>query len=84
MKIEIDAKTVFGWIIEEYSSSLHHASHTFDCKTLISQIPQVKMSHYFHKANKCVDALAKKGSTLDQDIMYFDSPPYELMFAFIL
>lgn len=32
------------------------------------------MSHCFREANKCVDALAKKGLTLDQDIMYFDGP----------
>lgn len=36
VEIEIDAKIVFGWIIEEYSSRLHHASLILDCRTLIS------------------------------------------------
>lgn len=31
------------------------------------------MSHYFREANKCVDALTRKGSAMDQDIVYFDS-----------
>ena len=70
VEIEIDAKTTFGWIIEEYSSSLHHASLSLDCNILLSQIPQVKMSHYFHEANKCADTLTKKCPALDQDIMY--------------
>ena len=39
VEIEIDAKPMFGWIFEEYDSSLHHISLILDCKTLISQIP---------------------------------------------
>ena len=56
---------MFGWITEEYSISLHHASLILNCKTLVNQIFQVKMSYYFCEANKCVNALAKKGLTQD-------------------
>ena len=36
------------------------------------------MSHYFCEANECADASARKGPTLDQDIIYFDSPSVDL------
>ena len=47
VEIEIDAKIVFGWIIEEYSSNLHHVSLILDCRALINWILQMKMSHFF-------------------------------------
>ena len=36
VKIELDVKIVFGWIIEEYSNSLYHVSLILDCRTLIN------------------------------------------------
>ena len=79
MKIEIDAKTVlFGWIIE-YSNSLHHASLSLDCDTLLSQIPQVKMSH-----KQMRRYFSQKRSSFRSRYYVFDSPPCELMFAFVL
>ena len=79
MKIEIDAKTVFGWIIEEYSNSLHHASLSLDCDTLLSQIPQVKMSH-----KQVHQYFGQKRSSSRSRYYVFDSPPCELMFAIVL
>ena len=73
MEIELDAKLVIGWIFEEYNSNLQHAALILDCRTLISHIPQVRMSHCFREANKCANALARKGPELDQNIVYFDS-----------
>ena len=73
MEIELDAKLVIGWIFEEYNSNLQRAALILDCRTLISHIPQVRMSHYFREANKCANALARKGPKLDQNIVYFDS-----------
>lgn len=78
MKIELDVKIVFGLIVEEYNSNLYHASLILDCKTLINQIPQVKISHCFYEANKCADASVRKGPALDRDLMYFDSSSVDL------
>lgn len=61
VEIEIDAKVVLMWISDLHNYNLHHATLILHCRTLISQIPQVRMNHYFRKANKCVDALAMRG-----------------------
>lgn len=46
-----------------------------DCRTLINEIPQVKMELCFHEAKKCANALARDSS---QDFMFFDSMPVDL------
>jgi len=74
VEIELDAKVVYGWIIEEYNCKLHYVSLILDCGTLISQISQVKISHCFCETNKCGNALAIRALSLDHDIVSFDSP----------
>lgn len=64
-------------------ANLHHASLILDCRTFINQIPQAKIKHCFHKANKCADSLARILLDLNQDFMFFDSSS-ELMYAIIL
>lgn len=46
-----------------------------DCRTLINEIPQVKMELCFPEAKKCANALARDSS---QDFMFFDSLPVDL------
>ena len=67
VEIEVDARVSLGWVMEEYNYNLHHASLIMDCRTLINQISQVKMKHYFCEANKCADLLARKGLSTNQD-----------------
>jgi hypothetical protein len=38
----------------------------------------VEIAHIYREANKCVDALANIGCSLDYDIMYFDSCPSQI------
>lgn len=38
----------------------------------------MKISHCFYEANKCADTSVRKDPTLDQDLMYFDSPSVDL------
>ena len=54
-----------------------------DCRTLINQIPQVRMNHCLCEANKGADVLARKRFGSSQDLLFFDSPPmdfYMLLF----
>lgn len=54
-----------------------------DCRTLASRIPQVKLTHCYLEANKCVDALARKGPFNQLDFVIFDSSPVDIsMFVF--
>ena len=84
VEIEIDAKVVLGWISDSYNYNLHHATLILDCRTIISQIPQVRMNHYFHKANKCAEALTRKDSELDQDLITFDNSPVHTLYVVLL
>ena len=82
-ELELDANVVLGWVFGNLNSNLHHASLIMDCRSLINQIPQVKMKHYFCEVNKCVDFLAKRGSSSSHDLLLFDSSPmniYMLLF----
>ena len=75
IKIELDAKVVLGQVTKEFNSNLHHVSFIMDCRTLINEIPQVRMELYFHEANKCANALARDSSHY---FMLFDSLPMDL------
>ena len=46
-----------------------------NCRLLFAMVPQVRVTHVFREANKCVDLLAKKGCSLWDDFVQFDSPP---------
>lgn len=46
-----------------------------DCRDLLLQLPQVKVSHCFREANFCVDALAKLGASASDGGACFDSHP---------
>ena len=46
-----------------------------NCRLLFAMGPQVRVTHVFREANKCVDLLAKKGCSLWDDFVQFDSPP---------
>ena len=74
VEIKLDAKVVHGWITKEYNCKLHYVSLILDCWTFISQISQVKISHYFYETNKCGNALAIRALALDHDIVSFVSP----------
>ena len=74
IEIEVDVRVILEWVTEEFNSNLYHTSLIMDCKTLISWIPQVKMKHCFHEANKCVDLLARKGLSSNRVYCLFHSP----------
>ena len=79
MLIELDSKT----IVEAFNLQAH--SNTFissmieDCKHMISRIPQTRIRHIFREANRCVDFLAKLGTSCEDDIIVFSSPPVDLV-----
>ena len=42
---------------------------------------QVRVSHTFREANRCVDILAKGGCSLLEDFVVLESPPYESLYV---
>ena len=78
LEIEVDAKVVLEWMTNEYSYNLNHSPLIMDCRTLINQVPQVRIMHCFREANGCADALAWKGPIIQQDFVVYDSPPMDI------
>ncbi|KAL4620119.1 hypothetical protein ACB092_06G130400 [Castanea dentata] len=60
--IQIDAKTIVGLLSKPFYSNSFVMPIIDDCRQLISQIPQVRIGHYYREANSCADFLAKIGS----------------------
>ena len=82
VEIKIDAAVVFDWITNDSTCNLNHSSLIMNCGTLAGLIPQVKICHCFGEANKCADALARKGPSIQQDFIVFYSLPVDIAMLF--
>ena len=49
-----------------------------DCRKFLKDIPQVRIRHCYREANKCVDALARRGALLSRDFINFLTPPSDV------
>ena len=49
-----------------------------DCKAGLRDILVVKIQHCYRQANKCADALARRGALLPQDFVVFLEPPADV------
>lgn len=65
LEVELDAKVVadlMSLMNNVGNSNATNSSLVTDCRLLIFQDPQVKVTHYYRKANHYVDALSKLGT----------------------
>ena len=46
-------------------------------------VPYTKVKHVFREANKCADALARKGCHAYEEFVIFDGPPFVDVFAVV-
>ncbi|KAK9990756.1 hypothetical protein SO802_025741 [Lithocarpus litseifolius] len=49
-----------------------------DCIEGLQKILRTRVQHCFREANKCADALARRGALLPQDFVIFHSPPADV------
>ena len=75
LEVELDAKVVADLMNNTTSLNADFAAIVADCRQLLSQIPQVKVSHCYREVNRCVDALARLGYTTSLNVMFFNFPP---------
>ena len=73
--IELDAKLVVNLMVFSKSFNGENSVSVDDCRELLTRIPHSRVQHYFKEANRCADALAKRGVTLPQVFCVFDNPP---------
>ena len=75
--VELDAKVVVDLMRSSKFSNNSFSSFLNDCKYLLRQFHQVRISHVFREANRCVDHLTKGGCTLIGNFVILDSPILE-------
>nr|POF00668.1 hypothetical protein CFP56_46151 [Quercus suber]POF09981.1 hypothetical protein CFP56_39930 [Quercus suber] len=74
LEIDLDAKVVANLMCNVEILNTNNASIVADCRLLISQFCQVKVSNCYREANWCVDALARLGCSQVPDFMYLNAP----------
>ena len=84
VEIELNAKIVVDLMNNSSNSNDVNSAIVADCRLLISQVLQVKVSHCYRETNCHADGLAKLGNQqLDYDIMYYNSPHPPLASLFV-
>lgn len=76
--IVMDAKVIVDAFAQQGNSNVIISSLMDDCRQLVAQIPQVRITHVYREANKCADHLAKLGSSMGSDITVFSCPPVDI------
>ena len=76
--IELDAKLVVNLLHKEDRNQNGLDAILGDCKEGLRDILVVKIQHCIREANKCANALARRGAILSQDFVIFLEPPTEV------
>lgn len=74
LEVELDAKVISDLMDNTGSPNATNFAIVADCRALISQIPQVKVTHCYQEGNQCAEALARLGYSLSANIMYSNCP----------
>jgi len=75
IEVELDAKVIFDILVNLICSNFVVHAIMDDYKQMASQIPKIHFKHYFRKANRCADKLARIGAYQDSDFILFNNPP---------
>ena len=75
VQVEVDALVVISLLLQATHTNGEFSSLVDDCKHLMTNIPQVRLIHYFREANRCANALTNLGTNMEDDFTVFESPP---------
>nr|POF24256.1 putative ribonuclease h protein [Quercus suber] len=78
VEVELDAKLVVDLLGKEGGSVNVNNTIVADYKEGLRRIPRVKIKHCYHEANKCADALARRGALMNCDFVIFSEPPSDI------
>ncbi|KAL0009032.1 hypothetical protein SO802_010534 [Lithocarpus litseifolius] len=76
--IELDAKLVVDLLLKGEGKTYGNDVLIADCKEGLKKISRVRIQHCYREANKCADALARRGALLSQYFVIFQSPPVDV------
>ena len=81
--VKLDAKVVVDLILSSKPSNSPYSSLLNDCKYLLNQLQQFRVSHAFREANHCADSLAKGGCSLLEDFAVLELPPSDSFYVML-
>ena len=73
--VELDSKLVVDLLNKELDNPNGIDVLVSDCRESLKAIPCVRIQHCYREANKCADALARRGALLSQDFSILIFPP---------
>uniref|UniRef100_A0A7N2KUW1 RNase H type-1 domain-containing protein n=1 Tax=Quercus lobata TaxID=97700 RepID=A0A7N2KUW1_QUELO len=77
VEVELDAFATISLVSSNSNSNGDLSGLVDDCRDLLLQLPQVKVSHCFREANCWADALARMGSShVDVSLRFVSPPPH--------
>ena len=82
--IELDAKLVIDLLKKELGNPNGIDVMVADYREGLKEIPLVRIQHCYREANKCANALARRGALLAQDFTIFMEPPSDVAFLLSL
>ena len=81
--VELDAKIIVDILQSNQETNNSFSPLLMDCRLLLRNFPQSRVSHVFRKANFCANAMAKRGVSQVEDFVVFDNPPSNDVNSFV-
>ena len=75
VEVEVDASVAISLLFQDVHTNGEFSSLIDDCRNLMKNIHLIRLKQCFREANRCVDALAKFGTTMEEDFIVFKSSP---------
>ena len=79
MDVQLDAKAVVQLLSNSSSANFCAVPLLDDCRNLVSQIGQVRISHCFRESNSCAEFLAWLGTHQESCFVLHHDPPVDLL-----
>ena len=81
--IELDAKAIVDAFLNSNYENNVFSPILDDCRQLMTQFHRIQFKHFYREANRCADALARRGAEQDIDFISFRSLPEDILNVFM-
>ena len=68
--VELDVRVVVDLVNFNVDTNKPYFPLLCDCRCLLRRIPWVQVVHVYREGNRCTDALARWGSTMEEDFVF--------------
>ncbi|XP_075670215.1 uncharacterized protein LOC142639980 [Castanea sativa] len=77
LEVELDAKVIGEILNSANYPNRSYATLMCDFRSLMARFKHIRVGHVFREANRCVDLLAKRGCSMLENFVMFDTSPFE-------